>query len=237
MVITGATGLQRVRPPKPHGNHTAAAFGVSRTESSRARIPARGQMPRWNILRSQLALFPAKEGQQVAIEVDGGELTSPEVRPAHPTARHIVKHAPRLELNKQRINIIDFNPTARRPGEERLGARTDRLCRQIPAGTPLLIARAPQMQHRVVTNQDREVRHRMRHLEPEPISIVRYGSGHVPNGSAGIVLVMPAAARPFTEATTASLAQTENARNQPPRPTLFDGGRSTFSMALDKKPG
>jgi hypothetical protein len=67
------------------------------------------------------------------------------------------------------------------------------------------------MQHRIITNEDGEVGRHVGRLKPKPVAIVSHRDRYIRTGSAGIVLFMPAAARPLTDGTTASLAQTQDA--------------------------
>ena len=94
--------------------------------------------------------------------------------------RAIEEHPPRGQLAEQRFHVGDLDPAASRSGQERLSARADRPRAQILPRAPLLIGRAPQMKHRLVPGEDREVISDIRCFEPEPVAVAKQ---HVDHGA------------------------------------------------------
>jgi hypothetical protein len=85
----------------------------------------------------RLGGLTAKEGEQIAVEVEGCELAGSEVGREHARAHGRVKDPGVLELLEQRIDVRDLDPAARGSGEERLRPRVDRLDDQILPIAPM----------------------------------------------------------------------------------------------------
>jgi transposase len=80
----------------------------ARTSSVLSKAAADGARPKTTptYLRStDLAVVPAEEGEEIAVAVKRGELSSTELCRRHPWARHVVEHARGLQLCKQGVDI------------------------------------------------------------------------------------------------------------------------------------
>jgi hypothetical protein len=149
MPFTGSAGWSR-RSPRASGGGSAIARLRNQPEPEGAEVvPDRKAA-------ALLAPRPAEEGEEVSIAVERGELASSEIGLANPVLRNWVQHTLRLQFRKERIDVPDLDSTAGRSGQEGLRAGADRLAREVRTRAPFLVARAPQVEHCIVSNEDGE---------------------------------------------------------------------------------
>src|SRR4051794_30084731 len=94
------------------------------------------------ITRSTCLLRVAvKERQEVAFEIERGELAGAEVGRRDPVSRDGVKDVFVFELGVEAIDVVDLDAATMCSGQEGLGARADRSLGEVRARAPFLVGR------------------------------------------------------------------------------------------------
>ena len=145
-----------------------------------ARAPAsrRGRCDR------DLAVAPAKEGQEVAVAVKRGELPGTEVRRVHARERDVMEHpADRSSANRASTSETSIRqlavPARNNSAPEQIG------CRSRPSRERQSSSVAPEMQHGVVAHQDRKVAGLVQCVEAEAVAVVRHRISDAADGKRG----------------------------------------------------
>ena len=92
-----------------------------------------------------------------------------------------MKHVAPLELVVELVDPVDLDAAAGRSGDERLRARADGPVTEVVALAPALVARLPEVQHRIVATEDGEAPVVVQDLEAEPVAVERDRRGRVPH--------------------------------------------------------
>src|SRR5688572_10293672 len=127
---------------------------------------------------------PEEEREQVPVEVERGELTAAEVGVVWTARGDRMEDVLRGELGEELVDVGDDDPAARRAGDEGLGARAHGALAEIGTA-PALVARLPQVQHRVAACKDGEAAVVVEHVEAEAVVVEGHRGLGIADGKGG----------------------------------------------------